>query len=274
MSAAQRPVSHRMSGTAKKYLAVACKIPDRGKPGSREVRIGKQGGGVRAEQQNRAERQQRKQRTACRESARGRPGKTAVAQRERKDERARQQQAQQRPELRQERRCRCGKTREPQLTCGQHAGQHRDRPCQKHRRQRPHRADVQSAQRVRKGAERQRETEHPQRHARKHGRAEKAAHARERAHERKERCEREQELHARPRRDSAREACRSGGEQSGRRTGRRCGVERLRVRREVEDLTERQEREQRAAPSGEQSVRQSARLRSCRRRESSSVFLP
>ena len=33
------------------------------------------------------------------------------------------------------------------------------------------------------------------------------------------------------------------------------------------------EREQRAAPSGEQSVRQSARLRSCRRRESSSVFL-
>ena len=176
-------------------------------------------------------------------------------------------------ELRQECRCRCGETREPQLTCGQQTGQHRYRPCKKHRRQRPHRADIQSAQRVRKGAERQREAEHPQRHARKHGRAEKAAHARERAHERKERCEREQELHARPRRDSPREACRSGGEQSGHRTGRRCGVERLRVRREVQDFTERQEREQRTAPSGKQSVRQSARLRSRRRRESSSVFL-
>ena len=66
---------------------------------------------MRPEQQHRAKRQQRKQRAACREAARGRPGKTAVAQREREDERARQQQAQQRPELRQE----CRKRLTPEL---------------------------------------------------------------------------------------------------------------------------------------------------------------
>ena len=78
------------------------------------------------------ERQSKEENTKQREqtSQREQTPQREQAQREQTPQR---EQAQQRPELRQERRCRCGETREPQLTCGQHAGQHRDRPCQKHR---------------------------------------------------------------------------------------------------------------------------------------------